>query len=210
METLDLLLPDGRRDFGKACKSGQCSGCRENAKYLESFDISPLARFIGEARTGWVLRVNLDGDLVELARIPYGVMVGVVFKDYDPAEGVWSITYSRSDVGLCRHGYRSGKANRMYGFPDDPFTPPTPEEKSPQDKALDDFIAKRKAKRERHWSQNGDFSLTDSDRKYIQDAWDRMKKGEAQSEALGNAMSKLIDAEMPFQARRVNYRGPEL
>src|SRR3990167_5552915 len=91
-------------------------------------DLSPLAGFMGRGREGWMLGVDLDGERLELAFIPNGVWVGVVFKEYRPEEAAWFITYERSDVGLCRHGYRSGKANRMYGFPDDPFTP-IPEEK---------------------------------------------------------------------------------
>ena len=76
-------------------------------------------------------------------------------------------------------------------------TPPAPEPQpqSPQDKALDDFIAKRKAKRDDARAREFDEQMERNREKFNRDA-----------DALGNAMSKLAPHHHDMHTRVMPYR----
>jgi hypothetical protein len=94
----------------------------------------------------------------------------------------------------------------MYGMDYDfDWVPPAPSpEKSPQDKALDEFIAKRKAKRDRVW--DGPFETT-----WQGVTWTRTPTAEEKrAEDLDRAMSKLAPHEVEIHERVMPYRGSVL
>lgn len=101
---------------------------------------------------------------------------------------------------------------RMYGWEIDP--PAAPPEKSPQEKALDDFIAKRKAKREAqhdngsHWAC-GECGLLFPANDAALRAHELVCPAN-QSRALDRAMQKLSPHEVAFRERLMPYRGPVL
>ena len=98
-----------------------------------------------------------------------------------------------------------GVAPRMYGMDYDfDWVPPAPSpEKSPQEKALDDFIAKRKAKRE----GAGVFGGIGRD---AEDAeMRRAIKEEADGRTLDRAMRRLSFHEQDIHTRLMPYRREE-
>lgn len=112
---------------------------------------------------------------------------------YDEAMAAWIAAEPYADIA------------KMYGWPfDETPAPEQPKEKTPQERALDDFIAKREAKRNRPY--DGPFETVT--RGII---WtEKLTEKEKQSQALGNAMSKLTHWEVTARERIVPYRGPEL
>lgn len=143
------------------------------ADLMRSLDLTPLAGYLKPPQSGraimvemqaataesritqaniglaehWDLSANIDGDTYTIARIPRGVSARILQR-YD-TEGGAVFVYDRSDTrSLTRVVVRTRRVAGIWDYYGNPPPTPEPQPKSPQDKALDDFIAKRKAKRE--------------------------------------------------------------
>lgn len=170
---------------------------RYSPEHFSTFlDLSPLQKFMGGGDC-WDLFATLgDGRRVVIDRIPNGVTVEAIYKEFDEAARCWQFYYLRSDRGLCHAAY-----GMDYDFD---WVPPAPSpEKSPQEKALEDFIAKRKAKRE----GAGVFGGIGRD---AEDAeMRRAIKEEADGRILDRAMRRLSFHEQDIHTRLMPYRREE-
>ena len=99
-------------------------------------------------------------------------------------------------MGLLENRAMETWRANMYGIDFIPDMPEAPKEKSPVDKAIDEMMERRKAKRERIDPQPVDdgFNLERSKRE----------------KALDRAMSKTIFHHTTIAERLAAYRGPEL
>lgn len=166
------------------------SDAHKVAHALRHLDLSPLSKFLGKGRTPkhW-------GNVFAKTR---EVIEGDRLHDWVRHDGEWR----RATPELLR----------MYGWPIDTDTTEPP--KSPQDKALDDFIAKRKAKREAGGIGSSGWvtdlmkgsQWTPDEAKAIA----RQRAERERSETLDRAMSKLAPHALPIHERLMATKGCEL
>lgn len=139
-------------------------------------DLSPLAKFMGRERKHWKSAAEWLRD-DEGARV--GDRLDYLGERHVLHNGYWHVI--TPDLA------------RMYGWEVDPPAAPIPE-KSPLDKALEDFVAKRKAKREANGCD-------------LEQVIDRAVKDAEAGHALDRAMQKLSPHEVLFHERLMPYRG---
>ena len=147
-------------------------------------DLSPLQKFMGRRRYPHNGHITIQGDDDYYRCTRCHGRVGLEYRVEDRCSGV---------IG-------------MYGMDYDfDWVPPAPSpEKSPQEKALDDFIAKRKAKREGGAPGYGWDTSEESTKAYR-----RERKEIEDGQALDRAMRRLSFHEQDIHTRLMPYRREE-
>lgn len=120
----------------------------------------------------------------------------------------WRAQTAQADM-RCDYGASVGRSH-MYGWPfDQEPEAPKPPEKSPADKALDEFIKRREAKREGADGVNYPTPPKPGEAEAREKRYQEQRKAFDQSESLGNAMSKLTHWEQTVHERIMPYRQRE-